>query len=214
MSLHDDKPLHELKLLVYGEKGIGITSFVNSLVGAKGAVIDCKRMSWERIRGAVTLVVEKANKGEVVVLEGIEEAYQSMRDHVLNANGWRAETDGAYGLGKKVVGNEWASFIRLLLKGGGFVLTAHSRQSEVATLTRSYTKTEPNISPSALDAVVPHLDGILLAEYETDSQSGVTERVIHTSGREDRAASGGLESILLFAPAFMEYIKKEHTKHA
>ncbi len=167
--------------------GLGVTFHVSCasdgwrrVKGTKGVVAD----DWAGFLEATTKIVEKRPANTVIVSDNVESAYQQLTRDLCVANEWRAPSDGSYGLGPRVIKDTWEQWYRVLLRGGGFVLTNLSRRVTVETRLGSYSRLEPAVESRALEPLLPELDATIACTYSTDGE-GNTARYAHLVGRED-----------------------------
>lgn len=171
----------EVTMLVYGEPGIGKTSFTSKFPGAFSLMFEpgdhgveifsrpCP--TWKHFVGYVDLVIA-SDRFQVVCIDVAEKAYDRCFEHVCRVNNCSHPNDKGYGEVWKQISAEWEKhFTRLATAGKGVVFISHAKDRNFQTRSgREYQKLTSAMSPAAAEFVHGFVDVIACYTYYGDDR--------------------------------------------
>jgi hypothetical protein len=132
-----------------------------------------RRYAWEQFLGDVKELELGNNNGfKTVVIDLVEDLYESCRQFVLNKNGWEHETDGAYGKGWSAVRDEFHSAIKRLKAVGLQIVYISREDRKDVTLKNGINRTtfQPNIDAKSANFLTGTVDITMRAYVNDDDQ--------------------------------------------
>ncbi len=132
-----------------------------------------RRYAWEQFLGDVKELELGNNNGfKTVVIDLVEDLYESCRQFVLNKNGWQHETDGAYGKGWSAVRDEFHSAIKRLKAVGLQIVYISREDRKDVTLKNGINRTtfQPNIDAKSANFLTGTVDITMRAYVNDDDQ--------------------------------------------
>lgn len=132
-----------------------------------------RTFAWEQFKADVTdLEVDNPEGYKTIVLDLVEDLYESCRLYVLHNNGWEHESDGSYGKGWSAVTAEFHNVIKRLKAIGMQIVYISREDRKDITLKGGSTRTtfQPNISAKVANFLTGTVDITMRAYVNDDNQ--------------------------------------------
>jgi hypothetical protein len=132
-----------------------------------------RRYAWEQFLGDVKdLELGNTNGFKTVVIDLVEDLYESCRQFVLNKKGWEHESDGTFGKGWSAVTDEFHNAIKRLKAVGLQIVYISREDRKDITLKGGSTRTtfNPNISARVANFLTGTVDITMRAYVNDDDE--------------------------------------------
>jgi hypothetical protein len=204
-------PLWRQSILLYGEPKIGKTTFCShfpnavfydaesgtmgidvptfeNLIPPKDRISD-PISTWPEVLKATSVLEGAVGKGYagVIVIDTVQEAFDTCRRHVLRGLSIDHETDLGYGKGWRAVKDEFGMWVKRLNDTGfGIIFVGHQDEKEIKKPDATFQKVVPRMDAGPRGIVEPFVNLILYAQ--TIRIGGKDCRVLHTKGQYNMTA--------------------------
>lgn len=178
--------------VIYGPPGVGKTSFANCFENAlildlEGGTkhLECYSVPiscWNDVEQVYRLLQKGDHNFKTIVIDNADMFYRHCMIETCRARGIEHPTDEAYGKGADMVKNRLYSCVNAFKALGlSIVYTAHSKQIEVQTKTKKYTKTTLNMAGRPAEFFVANSD---VVGYCYVSDDEYEKRMIRFKGND------------------------------
>ncbi len=196
-----EKDISRYSVLVYGQPKVGKTTllsswpdviFLTTEPGTRGiSIFEIECPTWKRMLHAVDALEAETGRFKTVVIDTVDEAYNSCLDYTckrlgIDHPGEDAQGREDWGKSWREVRNEFTNVIqRILRTGRGLAFTSHAREAEIRVRFTGdkYTRIVPSMSGQARGVIEALVDIILYAEHVKDAD-GKPQRVLICVGDE------------------------------
>lgn len=127
-----------------------------------------EKLAWELFKETVDELISGGHEYKTIVVDLLEDIYESCRIYIYKKNGIDHESDAGYGKGYDLVKTEFFPTMRKLLASDyNIILLSHEKQADITKKNKdTVTTIKPNISDSAATKIAGMVDLVARAINE------------------------------------------------